>query len=223
MLGPAGCGTNLDQVAYETIAAAGRTYLDLALTQAANDLAERREHDNDNDEDDGDEDGGEDGDTGDGDDGGDGDGDVTLDGAPLFAANCAACHGEDGASGFAPDITGKTADEVAAGQELATHSAITLTAEEIAAIAAFLGGEATDTGPTGDASAGEDIFTGSGCTACHCEDAAGGCLPGAPSLLGVETDRLSEQLVGDRTHTGGKFDLTQEDLADLQAYLASLE
>lgn len=72
-------------------------------------------------------------------DGGDGDGgDGGIDGAALFATNCAACHGEDGASGFAPDVTGMSADEIAAGLELGVHASISLTDEEIAAIAEFL-------------------------------------------------------------------------------------
>jgi hypothetical protein len=62
------------------------------------------------------------------------------DGAALYAASCTGCHGADGASGFAPNITGKTAAELTTGLSSATHGAITLTAEEIAAIATFLGG-----------------------------------------------------------------------------------
>ena len=63
------------------------------------------------------------------------------DGAALYADNCAACHGDDGASGFAPDITGQSADELTAGLGSASHDGVAeLTAEEIDAIAAFLGG-----------------------------------------------------------------------------------
>lgn len=70
----------------------------------------------------------------------DGDDGEPLDGSALYSANCSACHGADGAGGFAPDITGGTAGELTAGLESASHGSISLTAEEIAAIAAFLGG-----------------------------------------------------------------------------------
>ena len=59
------------------------------------------------------------------------------DGAALYADNCAACHGDDGTGGM--PIVGFTADDLTAGLESAVHGAITLTAEEIEAIAVFLG------------------------------------------------------------------------------------
>ena len=62
------------------------------------------------------------------------------DGATLYANNCAACHGADGTGGVGPDITGKSAAELTAGLGSAIHSSISLTTEEIAAIAEFLGG-----------------------------------------------------------------------------------
>lgn len=61
-----------------------------------------------------------------------------ADGAALYADNCSACHGADGDG--PPDITGMAADALSTGLESATHGAITLTEEEIAAIAEFLGG-----------------------------------------------------------------------------------
>jgi mono/diheme cytochrome c family protein len=63
-----------------------------------------------------------------------------TDGAAVFAANCAACHGADGVSGFAPDIAGFSAADLTAGLSSGTHASIALTDEEIAAVAAFLGG-----------------------------------------------------------------------------------
>ncbi len=74
-----------------------------------------------------------------GDEGGDGV-DGGLDGTAMFADDCAACHGDDGASGFAPDITGVDAAALSTGLESGAHSGIALTAEEVAAIAEFLGG-----------------------------------------------------------------------------------
>jgi mono/diheme cytochrome c family protein len=222
-----GCGSNLEEVLFQTVTAAGRTYLDQLLTDIANELAGDREDETDDDaggedDDDEDEDDGDDTDDDHGDDDGD-DGGPALDGVALFAANCSACHGEDGASGFAPDITGKTAAELSAALELPTHAAISLSEEEIAAIVEFLGGTTTDGGLTGDAATGEMFYTGSACGACHCPDATGGCALDAPPLVGAELATLDDFLVGDSVHAGGKFDLTEQDLADLQAYLASLD
>lgn len=206
----AGCGTNLDEVVYQTIAAAGRTYVDLVLTDVANDLAGVSEDDADDDTND------TDGTNGDG-----GNGDAGLDGAALFASNgCNGCHGEDGASGSAPDISGKAAAEVATGLELPIHTAISLSEEEIAAIAEFLGASAGGIGNGPDA--GEQLYMDLVCAACHCADASGGCALDAPSLVGVDLDELEDTLVGDDDHPGGKFDLSAEDLQNLEAYLASL-
>ncbi|MFQ5592283.1 MAG: c-type cytochrome, partial [Phycisphaerae bacterium] len=152
-----GCGTNLDNVLYQTLAATGRTYLDLLLTDAANNLADAREDQEASDAEDDTGDDAEDDGEDDGTDehtGGDG---TAVDGAALFSVNCAACHGDDGASGFAPDITGKSAAELAAGLALPNHNAISLTDEEVSAIAQFLGGGSPSTGPTGDPAAGEDV------------------------------------------------------------------
>ena len=66
----------------------------------------------------------------------DGDG---VDGAAVYAENCAACHGADGSGGAVnTDITGMTAAQLSAGLESASHDAILLSEEEIAAIADFL-------------------------------------------------------------------------------------
>lgn len=223
-----GCGTNFDEILYQSLAATGRTALDILLTDLANDLADRADGDDaaadDTDGDDGtadgdDTDGGGDSDGGDGTGGG-------LDGAALFAANCSACHGSDGASGFAPDVTGATADEVLAAMSLTTHGSISLTVDELTAIAMFLGGDGTADGGGsigGDAAAGETIFTANGCGSCHCADASGGCALEAPDLHGADGDTLDEFLRGDTPHTGGKHDLTDQDLLDLKAYLDVLE
>lgn len=75
----------------------------------------------------------------------------------------------------------------------------------------------------GDSTAGSAFFMMNGCSACHCDDATGGCLAGAPSLLDVDTDTMRDFLLGDAVHPGGKFaDLTEQGLADLAAYFADL-
>ncbi len=75
---------------------------------------------------------------------------------------------------------------------------------------------------TGDPDAGEDTFVSNNCTACHCADAAGGCALGAPSLVGVATETLDDRLRGDAAHPGGKFNLADQDIVDLDTYLSSL-
>ena len=85
------------------------------------------------------------------------------------------------------------------------------------------GGDGTDGGSVGgDAAAGETIFTANGCGSCHCADASGGCALDAPALLDADFETLDEFLRGDSPHTGGKHDLTDQDILDLQAYLGGL-
>lgn len=154
-----GCGTNLDDILYQTGSSVGRTSLDLLLTDFANAIADRFDDqaaDADQDDDDGDDADG---------DGDDGDGD---------------------------DADGGDADDG--------------------------GGDLTDL--TGDPVAGEALFAS--CTACHCADAAGGCMPTAPGLIGADADVNDEYLRGDAPHPT-KPDLTDQEIVDLAAFLASLE
>ncbi len=61
-----------------------------------------------------------------------------TDGAAVFAADCAVCHGEGGSGISGPDIRDLTAEDITTGLESASHQAIALTDEEITAIADFL-------------------------------------------------------------------------------------
>ena len=89
-----------------------------------------------------------------------------------------------------------------------------------------VGGDAgSGDGPVtdGDADNGEQVFTANSCAACHCADATGGCAASAPAIAGVGVDTLRELLQGDMPHIGGKFpDLSAQDLADIEAFLADL-
>ena len=86
------------------------------------------------------------------------------------------------------------------------------------------GGDAADGASVGgDAAAGEMIYVSNGCGSCHCADASGGCALDAPALHDAAGETLDEFLRGDTPHTGGKHDLTDQDILDLQAYLAGLE
>ena len=70
----------------------------------------------------------------------------------------------------------------------------------------------------GDPAAGEALYAS--CAACHCADASGGCLPTATGVVGVSAETLDEFLRGDAPHPPS--DLTDQEIVDLEAYLASL-
>lgn len=74
---------------------------------------------------------------------------------------------------------------------------------------------------TGDPAAGETVYAANGCTACHCEEAAGGCALSAPAIIDTAAQLLDDFLRGDEFHPT-KIDLTDQEIVDLQAYLASL-
>ena len=63
-------------------------------------------------------------------------------GAAIYAANCAGCHGADGSGGGAPRATGRDADEVAAivlsGEDEMPSFADLLDDQEIADVIAWL-------------------------------------------------------------------------------------
>ncbi len=150
LMGLAGCGTNFDEVLYQTASATSRTFLDWLLTDLANTLADSFDREGtpaQGDEDDGDN----------------GGGDTNPPDGPLL--------------------------------------------EEL----------------TGDPGAGEGVYASNACAPCHCADAAGGCALSAPSLVGVAIDTLDDRLRGDVDHPGGKFSLTNQEIVDLQAYLAGLD
>lgn len=76
---------------------------------------------------------------------------------------------------------------------------------------------------TGDPAAGEGIYVSNSCSACHCAEATGGCALSAPSLVGVTITTVDDRLRGDVDHPGGKFNLTNQDIVDVQAYLSGLD
>ena len=162
-MGLGGCGTNLNELLYQTASSVGRTAFDLWLTDQANQLTDS--------DDNGDDDptGGDDGDADDGDEPDDADGDDGDDGDP---------GGDDGGGIGGGDLTG-------------------------------------------DPSSGEIGYNSNGCAACHCADATGGCALSAPGLIGVDAATLDDFLRGDASHPS-KADLTDQQIVDLEAYLASI-
>jgi hypothetical protein len=83
------------------------------------------------------------------------------------------------------------------------------------------GGGGGSTGLTGDPAAGQTVFAANNCAGCHCADASGGCALSAPPIVAVSAETLDGVLRGDQAHPA-KIALSDQDLADLQAYLASL-
>lgn len=80
-----------------------------------------------------------------------------------------------------------------------------------------------DTGDgVGDEGAGETVYLDNGCGSCHCADASGGCALSAPGLAGVPAADVASRLNGESPHPV-QADLTATELADMAAFLASLE
>lgn len=169
-LGLSGCGTNLNDVLLQSVSAVGRTFLDIALTDLANAVADSLEQQGSATSEQEDETPTEAGEADEGD-SDEGELDTDTDTDP----------GDDGDQGDADDTGGLTPQ----------------------------------------AASGEAYYAANGCATCHCDDASGGCALDAP-VVGEDIDTLDEWLRGEAPHPGGKFDISDEQLADLQAYLASL-
>jgi len=82
------------------------------------------------------------------------------------------------------------------------------------------GGSLDDLVP--DAAAGEAVYTSKGCGSCHCADAAGNCALSAPTLQGIDRQLLDDVIRGSAAHLGGKPPLSDQELVDMAAWLASL-
>ncbi len=73
---------------------------------------------------------------------------------------------------------------------------------------------------TGDPVAGEAAYAANNCAACHCTGSSGDCTRTGGALVGVDASTLDEFLRGDAAHVT-KPDLTDQEVADIAAYLAS--
>ena len=82
--------------------------------------------------------------------------------------------------------------------------------------------------PEGDSARGATIYvegdgTAFGCANCHCSDATGDCRLSAPDIRGAGYTEIDARTRNSSTyHPGAKFDFTDQDIADLEAYLATL-
>ena len=141
LLGSVGCGTNIEEVLFQSGAAIGRTYVDLLLTDWANTLADQADQ---QDEQPGDGDGADDGDDGGGGDAGGNFDDLVGDpaaGEPLYAS-CGGCHCADGSGNCLPGagpVIGASAealDEYLRGS--AGHVPSDLSDQEIVDLEAYL-------------------------------------------------------------------------------------
>lgn len=154
VMGMIGCGVDVRTLVQQNADALGRTFLDLLLTDLANQLADAQTVEGDQ----------NDGDADDDNNGGTGDGD-----------------GADGDNG----------DQGDGGSDVLV----------------------------GDPAPGEALYAS--CSACHCADGSGGCLPGAPSIIGASAELLDE-FPGGGGGSHVPFDLTNQDIVDLEAFLATL-
>jgi len=250
LLGSAGfgCGSDFNNVLFQSLSAAGRSAFDLTLTDLANTVADAA--DNLNAPADGaDQGGGAGDDSGDTDTDGDGDGGATDGGMPpaagdgangrlVFDGNgCSTCHCDDASGGCAlgaPSLQGVEAAEVTdkltgvIGHTGGTRDLSETELEDLATYLAELAGGgsapdgAPDQGTAGDPAAGQGLFEANGCSTCHCDDASGGCALSAPSIQGVDAALVTDKLTGVLGHTGGTRELGEVELADLAAYLVDL-
>ena len=97
------------------------------------------------------------------------------------------------------------------------------------AVVCLVGCPATPPPPTGNATDGAVLYaTGDGistktCVNCHCAMAEGGCYANAPNIQGEDYDDVYRRTRNpDVSHTGGKFDFTNQEVADIAAFLESL-
>jgi mono/diheme cytochrome c family protein len=80
----------------------------------------------------------------------------------------------------------------------------------------------------GDTARGAELFAqgdgvGPACQSCHCPDASGGCRLSAPNIQGRPYDLIDARTRDPEvSHPGGKFSFTNQDIADIEAFLASL-
>jgi|GEM_PF-3172139 len=72
-----------------------------------------------------------------------------------------------------------------------------------------------DGGLTGDAAAGETYYAANNCGDCHGPDGAG-----PPNIMGADAQLIFDNLSGADFHAGGMFTVTEQDAADLAAFLA---
>lgn len=146
LVGVVGCGSGVNEALYQTASAAGRTAVDIFLTELANALAD------------------------------------AFDPAAAPPADDDATNGEE--------ADGDEGDGDVPADELIP-----------------------------DPDNGATLYL-AGCAACHCDDGSGGCAAGAPSVVGVSFDVLSDYLGNGATHFG-QGPLTDQELVDMEANLAS--
>jgi hypothetical protein len=70
---------------------------------------------------------------------------------------------------------------------------------------------------------GDGINTNGGCQKCHCPDASGGCILNAPNIQGASLADINARTRDPNVkHPGGKFNFTDQDVSDIEAFLGTL-
>ena len=147
----------------------------------------------------------------------------------LGGLRAAVCVGLVGAAGCGTTLDELLFQTLSAAGRTALDQLLTDLANDIAGSGAGQpsgdGGTDPGDGDSGDqpdgSGNGNAIFIANACGGCHCVDASGGCALDAPAIVGVASATLDGVLRGDSSHPI-RADLTDDELADLAAYLASL-
>jgi len=131
----------------------------------------------------------------------------TLDGQALFTTNCSGCHG-DGSN-----INGRTASAISTAMNtVGIMNGISLTSEEIQAIADYLSGGGGTGGSTGGSGTGtldgQSLYT-SNCSACHGSTGS--------SINGTSTTAISTALAN--VGAMGSISLTADEIQAISDYL----
>ncbi len=74
-----------------------------------------------------------------------------------------------------------------------------------------------------DTAAGMAFYAANGCGGCHCDDGSGGCALSAPPLFDVNAETTGAILRGEQSHPIAPLDISQQELADLESFFASLQ
>lgn len=74
----------------------------------------------------------------------------------------------------------------------------------------------------GDPVNGQALWQANPCMSCHCADASGGCQLDAPNIQMVDRFTIDLRTRGPISHPGGKYNFSDQDVVDLEAYIMSL-
>jgi cysteine-rich repeat protein len=145
----------------------------------------------------------------------------TIDGDALFIDTCGGCHTGGGlGTGTISDVTGATSAEITDAIATVTlMNSISLTSEEIDAIADAIAGDGGGNGGGADAVNGASLYTDGGCATCHGASGEGGI--GGP-VAGLGEAELQSACDSGDSMPALCTPLSASDIADLGAYMETL-